>query len=239
MQTPTIAQLHCGSPSICSRCSLNASTPTPSSNFQKCSTTTVMLQTSRRGTSSKLAASRPSPGNCKTGAINCSNQRGIVLPIIFNTVEALPLAFARFPRPHGSRGKCAEQPHDMNRTWPLARPSNKPEQFPFGTQMRTLHVHHRAAVTFGPRIRLGQGTVQCPGLPKTLTIHEPASAMDAYGPQTIRSLELSISTTTSRTRTVHEPRLARKSPRRCLPISFSPPTSFPVPVRIGPAYEHV
>jgi hypothetical protein len=156
-----------------------------------------------------------------------------------NTVEALPLAFARFPRPHGSRGKCAEQPHDMNRTWPLARPSNKPEQSPFGTQMRTLHVHHRATVTFGPRVRLGQGTIQCPSLAKTLTVHEPASAVDAYDPQTIRSLEFSISTITSRTRTIHEPRLVRKCPRRRLSISFSPPTSFPVPVRIGPAYEHV
>ena len=159
--------------------------------------------------------------------------------IMFKTGQALLLRQRRILRPRSSRGEGAEQPRNVIDLWPQTRQFHKRGQAQDRAQTQTVRIHEQSVSVFSPRQQARQQTVRIRELATASTVRKQAFARNARYPQTVRSLELSTSATTSLTGIVHEPRQSKNHPRRCIAVSDSPLTSFPVHIRIIPVYVHV
>ena len=92
---------------------------------------------------------------------------------------------------------------------------------------------------FSPRTVTRQRTVREHDDATALTVHEQRLATDLNCPPSGRSREQSTSAYLSRTGIARELGQARKSPQGRIAIAVSPPTIFPVHIRIIPAYAIV
>lgn len=162
-----------------------------------------------------------------------------MLLIVFKPVQALLLSSLRFLRPRSSRGEGAEQPRNVSDSWPQARQFHERGQAQYRARAQTVRVHEQSESVFSPRQQARRQTVRIRELATASMIRKQAFARNARYPQTVRSLELSASTTSSMTGIAQEIRQTENYPRRSIAVSVSPPTGFPVHIQIMPAYVHV
>ena len=155
---------------------------------------------------------------------------------MFKTGQALPLRERRTWCPRMSRGKRADYPRNISRSWTWHRPVHGLDSAGNRTRTGTFRVREQSTTAFSPRQ---------PSCPRTSLVHaqatdsivrERAVATDANCPQTVRSRELSKSPNLSRTQSVRDRGPAKNYPRRYIALSISPPINFPVCIRITPAY---
>ena len=158
---------------------------------------------------------------------------------VFKPVHALLLSSLRFLGPPSSRGEGAELPRNVIDSWPQTRQFHERGQAQYRARTQTVCVREQSVSVFGPRHQARQQTVRIRELTTASTFRKHAIAWNARYPQTVRRLELSISTTSSLTGIVHELRQAENYPRRRIAVSISPPTNFPVHIRIIPVYVHI
>ena len=158
---------------------------------------------------------------------------------VFKPVHALLLSSLRFLRPRSSRGECAELPRHITDSWPQTRQFHERGQAQYRARAQIICVREQSTSMLRPRHQARQQTVRIRELTTASTFRKHAFAWNAGYPQTVGRLELSISTTSSLTAIVHEPRQAKNRPRSSIAVSFSPLTSFPVRIRIIPPYVHI
>ena len=127
----------------------------------------------------------------------------------------------------------------MNRSRPQPRQIREREQSRNKAQMRIVRVREQSMSAFSPRTGARQRTVHEHGDATALTVREQSLAADLNCPPTGRSREQSTSPHLSRTGIARELGQARKSPQGRIAIAISPPTTFPVHIRIIPAYAIV
>lgn len=125
----------------------------------------------------------------------------------------------------------------MNRSRPQTRQFREREQAQNGPQTRVIHVREQSANTTSPRAKTRQQTVRIRDQATTSTGRDRESAADTNRPQTVRSLALSTTVISPLTNIGREPRLAEYFPSRRIVVSIFPPVSFPVRIRIMPAYD--
>ncbi len=124
----------------------------------------------------------------------------------------------------------------MNRSRPQTRQFRGGEQAENRPQTRIVHVRKQSTDTTSPRQAARQQKVCIRECTTDTAVREQALAMGANRPQTVRSLALSTSTISPLTNICREPRQAKNCPSRRIVVSMFPPTSFPVHIRIIPAY---
>lgn len=156
--------------------------------------------------------------------------------IMFKSRHALPLPGGRFLSPRNGRGERAKEPRINMDLWPQTRRFRDQEQSRYRARTKNVRVHEQSVTTLNPRQRAGQLTVRIRVLGSTSTVRKQASARGTEYPQTVRSLELFRSTTSSLTGIVHEPRSAENHLCRRIVVSMSAPTSFQVHIQTIPAY---
>jgi len=127
----------------------------------------------------------------------------------------------------------------MNRSQPQTRQFRKREQTQNRPQTRFIHVREQFANTLSPHAKARQQPVRIRDHASVSTVHDQGSAADSNCPQTVRSLELSTSAISPLTNFDRESRLAMNCPSRRIVVSISPPTSFPVHIRIIRAYAFI
>jgi hypothetical protein len=127
----------------------------------------------------------------------------------------------------------------MNRSRPQARQIHEHEQPRHRAQTRIVRVREQSMSAFSPRTVARQRTVHEHSDATALTVHEHRLAADLNCPPTGRSREQSTSAHLSRTGIARELGQARKCPKGHIAIAISPPTIFPVHIRIIPAYAIV
>jgi hypothetical protein len=125
----------------------------------------------------------------------------------------------------------------MNRSRPQTRPFREREQAKNRSQTRVIHVREQSANTTSPRAKTRQLTVRIRDQATTSTGRDRESAADTNCPQTVRSLALSTTVISPLTNIGREPRLAEHFPSRRIVVSIFPLVSFPVRIRIIPAYD--
>src|SRR6266480_1625358 len=159
--------------------------------------------------SNKLLASRPSWPNWKAGETNCGNRTGSVLLNVFNLMYAEPLDVTRILCPRIGRGGNAEHPREINVPWPQPWHVHKLSLVGNSPRTRFVRVRELSMSALSPRPQARSQTVRIREHIAILTVRDQALAADTNCPQTVRSLELSTSANWSRTRILHEPRLAK------------------------------
>lgn len=127
----------------------------------------------------------------------------------------------------------------MNRSRPQTRPFREREQAQNRPQTRVIHVREQSTNTTSPRAKTRQQTVRIRDQATTSTGRDRESAADTNRPQTVRSLALSTTVISPLTNIGREPRLAECFPSRRIVVSIFPPVSFPVRIRIIPAYDPI
>lgn len=157
--------------------------------------------------------------------------------IMFKTGHALPLAGARLRRPRGSRGEGAEHPHEVSGSWPRARQIRDHASAENRKRAQAVRVREQSMSAFSPRKQARPRKGRVLGNAAASTVRESAAATDSNCPQTVRSLELSMSANWSRAQFVRERGPATNCPCRCIAVSILPPIIFPVHIRITPAYD--
>jgi len=159
-----------------------------------------------------------------------------VLHSIFRTGHAEPLDVTRILCPRIGRGEHAERPREINVPWP--QPWHVHKLIPVGNSPRTRFVRVRelSMSAFTPRPHARSQTVRIRERITVSTVREQASAVDTNCPQTVRSLELSTSANSSRTRILRDPRLAMNCPRCGILDSISSPARFHVHIRMIASY---
>ena len=125
----------------------------------------------------------------------------------------------------------------MNRSRSQTQQFREREQAQNGPQTRFIHVREQSANTTSPRAKTRQQTVRIRDQATTSTGRDRESAADTNRPQTVRSLALSTTVISPLTDIGREPRLAECFPSRRIVVSIFPPVSFPVRIRIIPAYD--
>jgi hypothetical protein len=122
-------------------------------------------------------------------------------------------------------------------SWPQTRQFHERGQATSEARTQTIRVREQSVNTFSPRPPARQQTVRSRERTMVSTIRKQALAADTNCPQTVRSLELSTSTISPLTGLDREPRLAMNCPNRRIVVSIFQPISFPVHIRIIPAYD--
>jgi hypothetical protein len=125
----------------------------------------------------------------------------------------------------------------MNRSRPQTRQFREREQAQNWPQTRVIHVREQSANTASPRAKTRQQTVRIRDQATTSTGRDRESAADTNCPQTVRSLALSATVISPLTNIGRELRLAEHFPSRRIVVSIFPHVSFPVRIRIVPAYD--
>jgi hypothetical protein len=125
----------------------------------------------------------------------------------------------------------------MNRSRPQTRQFREREQAQNRPQTRFFHVRKQSANTASPRKQTQEQTVRIRAQATASTGRDRESAADTNCPQTIRSLALSTTVISPLTNIGREPRLAEHFPSRRIVVSIFPFVSFPVRIRIIPAYD--
>ena len=159
-----------------------------------------------------------------------------MLRSMFNIGHARPLDVTRILCPRISRGGHAERPRGINVSWP--EPWHVHELSPVGNSPRTRFVRVRelSMSALSPRPHARSQTVRIREHIAISTVRDQALAADTNCPQTVRSLELSTSANSSRTRILRDPRLAMNCPRCGILDSISSPARFHVHIRMIASY---
>ena len=154
-----------------------------------------------------------------------------MLRTMFNRGHALPLDLTRFLRPRISRGRHAERPREISVPWPEPWPVH--DRSPVGNSPRTrfIRVREQSMSALSPRPQARSQPVRIRKRITVSTVRGQALAADTHCPQTVRSLALSMSANSSRTRIRRDPRLARNCPHHRILVSISSPARFPVRLR--------
>src|SRR2546429_3105451 len=155
---------------------------------------------------------------------------------MFSIGHARPLDVTRILCPRISRGGHAERPRGINVSWP--EPWHVHELSPVGNSPRTRFVRVRelSMSALSPRPHARSQTVRIREHIAISTVRDQALAADTNCPQTVRSLELSTSANSSRTRILRDPRLAMNCPRCGILDSISSPARFQIHIRMIASY---
>jgi len=156
---------------------------------------------------------------------------------MFNTGQAEPLVCTRIQRPRSSRGQYADQPRDMNRSRPQTRRFREREQAGDRSQTRLIHVPEQSANTAGLRKQTRERSAHSRDQATVSTGRDQAAVASTDCPQTVRSLAVATTAISPLTNIGREPRLAEHFPSRRIVVSIFPLVSFPVRIRIIPAYD--
>ena len=156
---------------------------------------------------------------------------------MFKTGHALPLRKRRTWCPRISRGGHAEYPRKINRSWTWHWPVHGLDSAGDRTRTGTFRVREQAAYAFSPRQQSWPRTIHIHALATDSIVRHQATVADENYPQTVRSREQSTSPNWPRTRFVRDRGPAKNRPYRCIGVSILPSISFPVHVRIVPAYD--
>ena len=127
----------------------------------------------------------------------------------------------------------------MNRSQPRTRQIRELEQAQGRTRTPIVRVREQSANTLSQRAQTRQQTVRIRDRASVSTVCDQASAADANGSQTVRSLLPSTSAISPLTNIDRDSRLAMNCPNHRIVVSNSPPTSFPVHIRIIRAYVFI
>lgn len=125
----------------------------------------------------------------------------------------------------------------MNRSRPQTRQFRERKQAQNRPQTRFIHVREQSTNTASPRKQTQEQTVRIRAQATASTGRDRESAADTDCPQSVRSLALFTSANSPLTNIGREPRLAEYFPRRRIVVSILPLVSFPVRIRIIPAYD--
>lgn len=156
--------------------------------------------------------------------------------IMFKTGQALPLRERRTWCPRKSRGKRADYPRNISRSWTRHRPVRGLDSAGNRTRTGTFRVREQSVSAFSPRQQSCPRTIRVHAQATASIVREQAAAADMNCPQTVRSRELSTSANWSPTQSVRDRGLAKIYPRRCIAVSILPPINFPVHILIIPAH---
>ena len=159
-----------------------------------------------------------------------------MLRSMFNIGHAEPLDVTRILCPRIGRGGHAERPRGINVPWPEPWHVHKLSLVGNGPPTRFVRVRELSMSALSPRPQARSQTVRIRDRIAISTVRDQALAADTNCPQTVRSLDLSTSANSSRSRIRRDPRLARNCPRRRILDSISSPAHFPVRVRIIPIF---
>ena len=127
----------------------------------------------------------------------------------------------------------------MNRSQPQTRQFREREQAQGRTRTPIIHVRVQSANAFSPRAQTRQQTVRIRDHALVSTVCDQAAAANTNGSQAVRSLAPTTSAISPLTNIDRESRLAMNCPSRRIVVSISPPTSFPVHIRIIRAYAFI
>ena len=152
------------------------------------------------------------------------------------TGQALPLVCTRILCPRISRREYLNKPGDIDRSWPRTRYIRELEHSPIRMHTSTMHIREQSMSTVSTRPRERSQTVRIREHIAISTVRDQALAADTNCPQTVRSLELSTSANSSRTRILRDPRLAMNCPRCGILDSISSPARFHVHIRMIASY---
>jgi len=158
---------------------------------------------------------------------------------MLNTGHAVPLRAEGFPVREAVAVNPQNRHGDMNRSRPQTRQFREHEQGQDRTQTQIIRVRVQPANAFSPRAKTRQQTVRIRDQAPASTVCDQAAAADTHCPQAVRSLELSTSAISPLTKMGRESRPAMNCPRRRIVVSISPPTIFPVHIRIIRAYDFI
>src|SRR5947207_10244864 len=145
---------------------------------------------------------------------------------MFNIGQALPLDLTRIPRPRISRGEDLTRSRDIDRSWPRRRQIREHEQSENRTQSQTIRLRELSMSALSPRPQARSQIVRVREHVVISTVRDQALAADTNCPQTVRSLDLSTSANSSRTRILRDPPLAMNCPRCGILDSISSPARF-------------
>lgn len=155
---------------------------------------------------------------------------------MFNTGQALPLRERRTWCPRMSRGRHAEYPREINRSWTWHRPVHGLDSAWDRPQTGRFRVRERSMSAFSPRQQSWPRTIHVHAQAAASIVREQATVTDVDRPQTVRSRDQSMSANWSRTRFVRDRGPAKNHPLRCIAVSILPPIYFPIHVQIIPAH---
>jgi hypothetical protein len=159
-----------------------------------------------------------------------------VFLITFNAVQALPLRKRRTWCPRMNRGRNAEYPRKINRSWTWHWPVHGLDPAGDRTRTGTFRVREQTANAFSPQQQSWPRTIHVHGQATASIVRHQATVAVENCPQTVRSREQSMSPNWSRTRFVRDGGPAKNRLHRCIAVSILPSINFPVHVRIIPAY---
>jgi len=159
-----------------------------------------------------------------------------VLRSMFNIGHARPLDVTRILCPRISRGEDLKRSRDIDRSWPRTRQIREHEQSENRTQSQTIRVRELSMSALSPRPQARSQTVRIREHIAISTVRDQALAAATNCPQTVRSLDLSTSANSSRTRILRDPRLAMNCPRCGILDSISSPARFHVHIRMITSY---
>jgi hypothetical protein len=127
----------------------------------------------------------------------------------------------------------------MNRSRPQTRQFREREQAKGGTRTPIIHVRVQSTDAFSPHAMTRQQTERIRDHASASTVCDHASVADTNGSHSVRNLAPSASANSPLTSIDRESRLAMNCPNRRIVVSISPPTSFPVHIRIIRAYAFI
>jgi hypothetical protein len=160
-----------------------------------------------------------------------------VFLIMFKTGHALPLRKRRTWCPRISRGRYAEYPRKINRSWTWHWPVHGLDPVGDRTRTGTFRVREQAASAFSPQQQSWPRTIHVRAQATASIVRHQATVADENCPQTVRSRGQSTSPNWPRTRFVRDHGPAKNRLHRCIAVSILPSVNFPVHVRIIPAYD--
>jgi hypothetical protein len=155
---------------------------------------------------------------------------------MFRTRHALPLRKRRTWCPRMSRGKYTAFPRNISHLWTRHRPVHGFDSAGNRTRTRTFRVREQSASAFIPRQQSWPRTIHVHAQATDSIVRHQATVADENCPQTVRSREPSMSPNWSRTRFVRDRGPVKNYLHCCIAVSILPSISFPVNVRIIPAY---
>jgi len=159
-----------------------------------------------------------------------------VFLIMFNTGQALPLRERRTWCPRMSRGKHAEVPRKINRSWTWHWAVHGLDSAGDRTRTGTFHVRNKSVSAFSPRQEAWPRTIDLHAQLTASIVRKKATATSVDSPQTVRNRDQSTAANWSRIRFVRDRGLAKNPPRRYIPVSISPPICFQIHIRIISVY---
>lgn len=162
-----------------------------------------------------------------------------MLPITFETGQALPLVVTRILRPRMSREVDAQQPRMTNARRPRQQPVHDRELGANRAQSRKDRKRGKATDVGSPCPQSRQRIVHVQELAAGQNSREQATVTDVIDSCSVRDDRMSASTNRPHPRAGRESSTTPTQAVHRLCVSIAPPTEFPVHIQHAPGYDFI